>query len=94
MRCRRGCVEADRLPQPIFTPATKADTGVHDENITPDDARELVGAERYAEAERIALALYGGAAELGAARGVILADTKFELGARRRTAGSCSATRR
>jgi phosphoribosylaminoimidazole-succinocarboxamide synthase len=75
-----GLVEADRLPQPIFTPATKADTGAHDENITPDAARELVGAERYAEAERIALALYARAAEWARSRGVILADTKFELG--------------
>ena len=73
-------VEADRLPEPIFTPATKAETGAHDENITPDAARELIGEERYAEAERIALALYRHAAAWAESRGVILADTKFELG--------------
>jgi phosphoribosylaminoimidazole-succinocarboxamide synthase len=71
--------ESDRLPEPIFTPATKAQTG-HDENITRDDAAKLVGRERFAEVERIALELYGFAAAHAEARGIILADTKFELG--------------
>ena len=74
-----GLRESDRLPQPIFTPATKAQTG-HDENISLAQAAELVGAERLAEVERVAIALYSAAAEHALARGIIIADTKFELG--------------
>ena len=74
-----GLRESDRLPEPIFTPATKAQTG-HDENITRDEAAELVGAERLAEAEAISLALYRFASDYAATRGIIIADTKFELG--------------
>jgi phosphoribosylaminoimidazole-succinocarboxamide synthase len=74
-----GLREADRLPRPIFTPATKALSG-HDENITADEARAVVGADRYAEVERICLALYEHAAAHARERGIIIADTKFELG--------------
>jgi len=74
-----GLSESDRLPEPIFTPATKATTG-HDENITREQAAELVGGERFAEAERISLALYAFGADYAAQRGILLADTKFELG--------------
>jgi phosphoribosylaminoimidazole-succinocarboxamide synthase len=74
-----GLQESEQLPEPIFTPATKAQTG-HDENITRDEAAELVGAERFAEAERISLALYQFGADYAAERGILLADTKFELG--------------
>jgi phosphoribosylaminoimidazole-succinocarboxamide synthase len=74
-----GLVEADRLPTPIVTPATKAAAG-HDENIDPATAAELVGAERWAEVEAVALELYRFAAAHAETRGVILADTKFELG--------------
>lgn len=74
-----GLRQADRLPEPIFTPATKATEG-HDENISRAQAAELVGGELLAEAERITLALYRRAAERCAAAGIILADTKFELG--------------
>jgi phosphoribosylaminoimidazole-succinocarboxamide synthase len=74
-----GLREADRLPRPIFTPATKAQSG-HDENIDAADAAELVGPELYAEVERVALELYAFAADHAAARGIVLADTKFELG--------------
>ncbi len=74
-----GLLESERLPEPIFTPATKAQTG-HDENITHEEAAELVGAEQFAEAERISLELYRFGAAHAAARGIILADTKFELG--------------
>lgn len=74
-----GLRQADRLPEPIFTPATKASTG-HDENITRDQAADLVGEETLAEAERITLALYIRAAAACRAAGLILADTKFELG--------------
>ena len=74
-----GLRESERLPEPIFTPATKAQTG-HDENISRDQAAELVGAERLAEVERVSLALYAAAAEHALARGIIIADTKFEFG--------------
>jgi phosphoribosylaminoimidazole-succinocarboxamide synthase len=74
-----GLVESQRLPEPIFTPATKAQTG-HDENIDRDAAAELVGAERLAEVERIALELYAFASEHARSRGIVLADTKLEFG--------------
>ena len=74
-----GLQESDRLPEPIFTPTTKAITG-HDEPLTPDQAAELVGDERFAEVERISLELYAFAAAHAAERGIIIADTKFELG--------------
>jgi phosphoribosylaminoimidazole-succinocarboxamide synthase len=74
-----GLTEAARLPAPIFTPATKAESG-HDENITRAEAAEIVGADLLAEAERISLELYRFAAEHAAARGIVIADTKFELG--------------
>jgi len=74
-----GLRESDRLPEPIFTPATKAQTG-HDENITRDEAAELVGRDRFEEVERIALELYRFAAAHAEARGIILADSKFEVG--------------
>jgi phosphoribosylaminoimidazole-succinocarboxamide synthase len=78
-RLPEGLGESDRLPTPIFTPATKAETG-HDENITREQAAELVGRERLAEVEAISLALYGFASDHAAARGIIIADTKFEFG--------------
>ena len=74
-----GLLESDRLPEPIFTPSTKAVTG-HDENIDREQAAELVGPERLAEVDRISLALYRFAAAHAAARGILVADTKFEFG--------------
>jgi phosphoribosylaminoimidazole-succinocarboxamide synthase len=74
-----GLAESQRLPEPIFTPATKAQTG-HDENITRTRAAQLVGEQRLAEVERVCLELYCFAFEHAAARGIIVADTKFELG--------------
>ncbi|HMI21408.1 MAG TPA: phosphoribosylaminoimidazolesuccinocarboxamide synthase [Gaiellaceae bacterium] len=74
-----GLRESDRLPEPIFTPSTKADEG-HDENIDLDQAGKLVGAARLQEVERIALELYRFASEHALARGIIIADTKFEFG--------------
>jgi phosphoribosylaminoimidazole-succinocarboxamide synthase len=78
-RLPEGLVESDELPQPIFTPATKATTG-HDENIDRDQAAELVGADRLAEVERVSIALYRFAAEHARSRGILIADTKFEFG--------------
>ncbi len=74
-----GLLESDRLPDPIFTPATKAQTG-HDENIDRAAAVELVGERRFDEAERLALELYRFVSEQAAACGIILADTKLEFG--------------
>jgi phosphoribosylaminoimidazole-succinocarboxamide synthase len=74
-----GLRAADRLPEPIFTPATKALEG-HDENIDRERAAQLVGSERLAEVERTALDLYGLACEHARARGILIADTKFEFG--------------
>jgi phosphoribosylaminoimidazole-succinocarboxamide synthase len=78
-RLPAGLKESDRLPTPIFTPATKAQSG-HDENITSAQAAALVGAARFAEAERLSIALYQFAADYARARGIIIADTKFEFG--------------
>jgi phosphoribosylaminoimidazole-succinocarboxamide synthase len=74
-----GLRESERLPEPIFTPATKAQTG-HDENIDREQAARLVGEELLADVERVSLELYRFAAEYAAARGIVIADTKFELG--------------
>jgi phosphoribosylaminoimidazole-succinocarboxamide synthase len=74
-----GLLESERLPEPIFTPATKAQTG-HDENIDRGRAADFVGAETLAEVERIVIDLYRFASEHAAERGVLIADTKFELG--------------
>jgi len=78
-RLPEGLIESQRLPEPIFTPATKAQTG-HDENIDRETAAGLVGADRLAQAERIALALYAHAAAHALEHGIILADTKLEFG--------------
>ncbi len=78
-RLPEGLVESQRLPRPIFTPATKAQTG-HDENIDRDAAVQLVGEERFDEVEATALALYELASEHARERGIILADTKLEFG--------------
>ena len=75
----QGLRESDRLPEPIFTPATKAQTG-HDENIDREAAAALVGADRFAEVEATALALYAFASKHALERGIILADTKLEFG--------------
>ncbi|MGI8572477.1 MAG: phosphoribosylaminoimidazolesuccinocarboxamide synthase [Solirubrobacteraceae bacterium] len=75
-----GLTESDRLPEPIFTPATKAKEG-HDENVDFERAVELIGDRALAERVRdVSIALYEHAAEHARARGIILADTKFELG--------------
>jgi phosphoribosylaminoimidazole-succinocarboxamide synthase len=74
-----GLQESDRLPEPLFTPATKAETG-HDENIDLETAAGLVGRERLDEVQETALALYHFAAAHALERGIVIADTKFEFG--------------
>jgi phosphoribosylaminoimidazole-succinocarboxamide synthase len=78
-RLPAGVVESDQLPEPIFTPATKAQTG-HDENIDRAAAADLIGEERYDDVERLSLALYCTVSERAAALGIVLADTKLEFG--------------
>jgi phosphoribosylaminoimidazole-succinocarboxamide synthase len=75
-----GIQEAGKLPEPLFTPSTKAAIGEHDENLSPDEAAKLVGDDVYNEARDISLAVYQRAADQAAERGIIVADTKFELG--------------
>ena len=77
-----GLVEGSQLPEPIFTPATKAPVGGHDENISYDDAVAAVGADVAARLRALTLAIYHRAATLAHDRGIILADTKLELGGR------------
>ncbi|MDQ3822925.1 MAG: phosphoribosylaminoimidazolesuccinocarboxamide synthase [Actinomycetota bacterium] len=74
-----GLRESDRLPEPLFTPSTKATTG-HDENIDREQAAALVGEERLAEVERLSITLYQAAAAHAARHGILLADTKLEFG--------------
>jgi phosphoribosylaminoimidazole-succinocarboxamide synthase len=75
-----GLLDGSRLPEPLFTPATKSQDGAHDENISFSAMEEAVGAEDAAELRRLTLALYAKAAAHAEARGLILADTKFEFG--------------
>ena len=77
-----GLVEGSRLPEPIFTPASKAAVGEHDENIAYDAVVAAVGADVAAELRRLTLAVYARGVERAERRGVILADTKLEFGAR------------
>ncbi len=75
-----GLQEAQQLPQPLFTPSTKAEIGEHDENISFEQAKQLLGEARANEVRDATLALYTQAAEYAAAKGIIIADTKFEFG--------------
>jgi phosphoribosylaminoimidazole-succinocarboxamide synthase len=75
-----GLVMADRLPEPLFTPATKASAGSHDENVSYAEVSSLLGEDIASQVRRLSLALYGFAADYALARGIIIADTKFEFG--------------
>jgi phosphoribosylaminoimidazole-succinocarboxamide synthase len=78
-----GLQESEQLPEPLFTPATKAEVGDHDENVDLERAKEIVGdAELVEEIKRLSIAVYEHAAAHARERGVILADTKFEFGLR------------
>jgi phosphoribosylaminoimidazole-succinocarboxamide synthase len=76
----RGLQMASRLPEPIFTPATKAETGLHDENISFERAKAAIGAELAFKIQTVSLTLYRAAADYALTRGIIIADTKFEFG--------------
>ncbi|MDO8880575.1 MAG: phosphoribosylaminoimidazolesuccinocarboxamide synthase [Coriobacteriia bacterium] len=75
-----GLVESSRLPEPIFTPSTKAAIGDHDENISFERMVEIVGAEHAGRLRDVSIALYSAARDHAASRGIIIADTKFEFG--------------
>ncbi|MCR4346214.1 MAG: phosphoribosylaminoimidazolesuccinocarboxamide synthase [Sulfuricaulis sp.] len=75
-----GLKEADRLPEPIFTPSTKADIGQHDENISFDTAAELLGKDMAEKVKNASLTIYKECAAYALTRGIIIADTKFEFG--------------
>ncbi|HTP73996.1 MAG TPA: phosphoribosylaminoimidazolesuccinocarboxamide synthase, partial [Burkholderiaceae bacterium] len=75
-----GLKQASRLPEPIFTPATKAEAGAHDENITYAQVETMIGADLAAEVRRVAIQLYREAAAYALTRGIVIADTKFEFG--------------
>ncbi|APU31030.1 phosphoribosylaminoimidazolesuccinocarboxamide synthase [Ectopseudomonas alcaliphila JAB1] len=75
-----GLKEAAKLPQPIFTPSTKAAVGDHDENISFEQCEAIIGAELAAQVRDTAIKLYTTAVEYAATRGIIIADTKFEFG--------------
>lgn len=76
-----GLMESSRLPEPIFTPSTKAEVG-HDENIPFDEAAAIVGLERAEQVRRLSIALYRHAHAMAQTRGILIADTKFEFGVR------------
>ncbi len=75
-----GLVDGSRLPEPVFTPATKAAVGDHDENVSYDQVARSIGGDLAAELRRLTLAIYRRGAEVCAERGILLADTKIELG--------------
>ncbi len=75
-----GLVESEKLPEPIFTPSTKAEIGEHDENITPEQAKNIVGAEIFNTVKEKSLEIYNKAYEYAYEKGIILADTKMEFG--------------
>ncbi len=75
-----GLRKSDRLPEPIFTPSTKAEAGAHDVNIDFDATCDLIGADLAAKVRDLSLDIYRRGAELAAERGIVIADTKFEFG--------------
>lgn len=75
-----GLQESEKLPEPLFTPSTKAELGTHDENISADEANKIAGSETVAKIKRAALDIYNSAAEYALERGIIIADTKMEFG--------------
>lgn len=75
-----GMRESDKFPHPLFTPSTKAEQGMHDENISLERMREMIGTSLTEQMAAISLALYQRAADYALGKGIIIADTKFEMG--------------
>jgi phosphoribosylaminoimidazole-succinocarboxamide synthase len=80
IRLPAGLQQAEKLPEPIFTPASKAPAGQHDENITFAEAEKTIGAALASKVRDLSIRLYAEAAQYAATRGIIIADTKFEFG--------------
>ena len=80
MRLPEGLQESDRLPEPLFTPSTKADIGAHDENISFEQIEDMLGQDLAARLRDVSMAIYERAVEFAEPRGIIIADTKFEFG--------------
>ncbi len=80
IRLPAGLRESDRLPEPIFTPATKAEVGLHDENISEAEAGRFIGVDTIQRLKALSLEIYRRAADFAAGRGIIVCDTKFEFG--------------
>ena len=76
----KGLVESEKLPKPIFTPSTKAEIGLHDENITEKEAENLIGKESFEFVKSVSLKIYENSAEFALSKGIIIADTKMEFG--------------
>ncbi|MDR1685748.1 MAG: phosphoribosylaminoimidazolesuccinocarboxamide synthase [Desulfovibrio sp.] len=79
-RLPAGLLESQALPEPLFTPSTKAAVGTHDENITREEGMRLAGEDAFLQAEKLSLEIFRAAARYAAERGIIIADTKFEFG--------------
>lgn len=75
-----GLIESDKLPEPLFTPSTKAEIGLHDENIDFDASAKLIGKSLAERVKALSLAIYLKGVEIAASKGIIIADTKFEFG--------------
>ena len=75
-----GLIESEKLPSPIFTPSTKAEIGLHDENITEQDAEKIIGKEAFHFIKNAAIKIYTKASEYALEKGIIIADTKMEFG--------------
>jgi phosphoribosylaminoimidazole-succinocarboxamide synthase len=75
-----GLIESEQLPEPLFTPSTKAEIGDHDININADQAKELIGNELFEKARHFSLSMYSQAEQVAEQKGIIIADTKFEFG--------------
>jgi phosphoribosylaminoimidazole-succinocarboxamide synthase len=80
IRLPEGLTESDRLPEPLFTPSTKAEAGTHDENISFGQTVDILGQDLAARLRDVSIAVYKKAVEYAGARGIIIADTKFEFG--------------
>ncbi|MGE5440760.1 MAG: phosphoribosylaminoimidazolesuccinocarboxamide synthase, partial [Bacteroidota bacterium] len=76
----KGLQESEKLPEPIFTPSTKAEIGEHDENITNERAREIAGEDVYNKIKNASVAIYKAASDYALSKGIIIADTKMEFG--------------
>jgi phosphoribosylaminoimidazole-succinocarboxamide synthase len=80
MTLPEGLEQCEKLPEPLYTPSTKAEIGDHDMNIPPAEAKRILGERHAAEVERLSVSLYERARDYAAERGILLADTKFEFG--------------